>query len=183
MGGPCSLQELSPRRRRGPVHALERVAYRLPHLPIVRRMGRIVEMPALVTGTVGLREHLNGEVPILLVEELERQRRLLRNRQLQPRHKPLEIVGGRPVDIAIARQRISPHPRRGSRPPVSAAMSGSRRRNRGRPTRRSGSRSGRARAASKARQERPRVCQRRKRASRTERPRVPGGVSRGRKKS
>ena len=82
----------------------------VPHLPIVRRMCRIVEMPALVPGTVGLREHLNGKVPILLVEELERQRRLFCNGQLQPRYEPLEIVGGCPVDIAIARQRIGPHP-------------------------------------------------------------------------
>ena len=58
-------------------------------------------------------------------------------------------------------------------------MSGSRRRSRGRPTQPSVSRSGRARASSGARRERPRVCQRRKRASRTERPRAPSGCPEG----
>src|SRR5262249_22271422 len=77
MRGLGSLQNCPHGGVEGPVHALEGVGYSVPHLPIVRRMRRIVEMPALVPDTVGLREHLNGEIPMFSVEELERQSRLL----------------------------------------------------------------------------------------------------------
>jgi hypothetical protein len=74
-------------------------------------MRRIVDVPALVPGTVRFGEDLHEEIPVLPFEEIERQLSLPRHCQLELRHEPLEVGRAPPDAIAVGGQGIRTHAR------------------------------------------------------------------------
>ena len=83
------------------IHALERIADRTRDLGVVRGMGRVVQMPALMARAVRFREDLDEQIPRLLREEVQREFDLLVDRRLERRHELVEGAGRRANPVAV----------------------------------------------------------------------------------
>ena len=91
------IDQLAEPRVERRVDGAERIAAeRAALLGVVPRMGLVVHLPELVAGAVRLAEHREEEVPVALVEQIARERGLLRD-AFEDLGEQRLILGGRAV--------------------------------------------------------------------------------------
>jgi hypothetical protein len=97
----CPLHDRSHSFVERAVDPLDRIAEGCCHRRDVRRMRFVVDVPALVADEMTLEKHLNEEVPVVPVEQLERHRRLRLDPTLEPGDVQLGLLdrAQRPVHL------------------------------------------------------------------------------------
>jgi hypothetical protein len=94
-----------------PIYPLKRIPEDRKELCVMRRVRRIVDMPALVPSAVGFRKHLNKEIPLLSPQNVERQLGLFRDGQFESFQERVEIGGTLPQAVAVGGQGVGTYAR------------------------------------------------------------------------